>query len=95
MTRTHDRGAEALAAEAFAIADSTMKEQLLCHCLRTNHHDQLLLCGEDGQRVDTIDAADSAVREAFSWLSRRGLARLDRSGAQAMIVLDARQRHAR
>jgi hypothetical protein len=83
-----------LTARAFEIADSTMLEQLRAHCVLTERaggEASLRPCGADGNTVQRVDQAENAVREAFTWLYDRGIARIsaDGNGYQVIVLRES------
>jgi site-specific recombinase XerC len=75
----------AMCARAFEIADQAMAEQLTCHCVQGEVDGVLGLCDENGMEVGTLAQANSAIREAFEWLSLRGRATLERDSGGECI----------
>ena len=76
---------------AFDIADANMQTQLECHCYVQDSPDGLRLYPADpiGQRVRRVCLAEPAIREAFEWLHRRGLAviRVERATGLEFIAM--------
>ncbi|MCL4222798.1 MAG: hypothetical protein KJZ65_15680 [Phycisphaerales bacterium] len=92
-TVMHD---DALCARAFQIADECMIAQLECHAVRihldnaagaTPARPRFGLCDDSGFEVESLEQADAAIKEAFSWLKQRGLVALGKDAQGEFIEL--------
>ena len=68
---------------AFEIADKAMIEQLHVHAVTCGSklNQTRFWMGNEQAEVKTYAEADSAVKQAYEWLSQRGLARLRKNKA--------------
>lgn len=82
---------EGLCTRAFAIADEAMLCMIQSECsLSLEDPDYVGLVGDDGCEVTQLCDASTAIREAFDWLSQRGLAELRTDEHGEFIVLKER-----
>lgn len=85
MSRTNP----SLTARAFEIADESMFEVLISHCVIGDEFQTLLgLVDEAGAEVRSLAEADANIAEAFEWLQPRGYVELaeDPEGEHILVV---------
>lgn len=82
---------EGLVERAFAIADQYMIDVLTSHGIPAGGPEsdplRILVVREDSSPASSIDDADPLFREAFEWLSDRGMAVKQASGEQIWVEL--------
>lgn len=74
--------------QAFKIADQSMIELLLAHCVVGDDAEKTMtLTDKNGYIVDKLDAAAPFIQDAFAWLSQRGKAYSQKKDHWDLIVL--------